>query len=64
MLDFPCAWEIQRTVGASLDHHPKCSSVEGSNSGMGGPGLLCDCGAIRKEWERMKSESTKEEPKP
>ncbi len=57
MIDFPCAWEIQNTVGATLAHDPKCSSVEGSNDGMGGPGFLCDCGAIIREWFRLKDET-------
>ncbi len=57
MLDFPCAWEIQKTVGSTLSHDPNCSSVEGSNGGMGGPGFLCDCGAITREWFRMKDEN-------
>lgn len=53
-LDFPTAWEIQNEVGPKLEHHPFCSSVPGWNK-LSGPALLCDCGAIRKEWERMKS---------
>jgi hypothetical protein len=52
--DFPTAWEIQKTVGPTLDHHPRCSSVPGWDP-MSGPGLLCDCGAVRTEWERRKA---------
>lgn len=51
LLDYPTAWEIQHEVGPSLVHHNRCSSVPGW-SPMSGPGLLCDCGAVRLEWER------------
>lgn len=51
-VDFPTAWAIQREVGATLNHDPNCSSVEGSNNGMGGSMWLCDCGAIEAECER------------
>jgi hypothetical protein len=52
-IDYPTAWEIQKSDGfEQLPHHPKCSSVKGSNGGMGGPGLLCDCGELEKEWKR------------
>ena len=51
--DIPTAWRIQREVGDQLDHHDRCSSVPGSNSGMGGPVWLCDCDAVRDYWERM-----------
>lgn len=61
MLDFPTAWEIQKSVGATLDHHPECSSVPGSNRGMGGPALLCDCGAIEAEWKRLRAAQSEEE---
>lgn len=54
MIDFPCAWAIQKSVGTTLSHDPKCSSVEGSNGGAGGPGFLCDCGAVIREWFRRK----------
>lgn len=50
MLDFPTAWEIQRA--GLLTHDAKCSSVPGWSL-LSGPGLLCDCGAVRKEWERL-----------
>lgn len=56
MLDYPCAWEIQRRVGPTLEHHPRCSSVPGWDP-ISGPSFLCDCGAIVKEWERMRSEA-------
>lgn len=52
-LDFPTAWAIQREVGESLVHDPKCSSVPGWCA-MSGPGLLCDCGAVDREWERRR----------
>jgi hypothetical protein len=51
MLDFPTAWEIQKRGG--LEHHPRCSSVPGW-SPISGPGLLCDCGAVNAEWERLR----------
>lgn len=50
MLDFPTAWEIQRA--GALTHDEKCSSVPGWHP-MSGPGFLCDCGAVSKEWERL-----------
>lgn len=50
-LTFGDAWEIQHTVGPSLDHDPKCSSVPGHHP-LSGPALLCDCGAIVREWKR------------
>lgn len=49
-LDFPTAWAIQEKGG--LEHHPRCSSVPGW-SAISGPGLLCDCGAVVREWERQ-----------
>lgn len=55
-LDYPTAWKIQREVGASLVHHPRCSSVPGW-SAISGPGLLCDCGSIEREYERRLSGS-------
>ncbi len=51
-LDYPTGWAIQR--GYQLDHDPRCSSVEGSNGGMGGPAFLCDCGAIEIKWRELK----------
>jgi hypothetical protein len=53
-LDYPTAWAIQREVGETLQHDPHCSSVPGWNP-LSGPGLLCDCGAVRKEWKRRQS---------
>lgn len=50
-LDFPTAWKIQRET--TLDHDPECSSNPEHPSGMGGPHWLCDCGAVRREWERL-----------
>ena len=55
-LDYPTAWAIQKEVGATLDHHPRCSSVPGWHP-MSGPGFLCDCGAVEREWKRRKEES-------
>ena len=52
-LDFPTAWSIQHNRGEKLNHDPKCSSVPGHHP-LSGPGLLCDCGAVRKEWERLR----------
>lgn len=54
-LDYPTAWAIQKEAGETLDHHPKCSSVPRKGS-MSGPGFLCDCGALEREWERRKTE--------
>jgi hypothetical protein len=50
-LTFGDAWDIQHSVGPSLDHDPKCSSVPGWHP-LSGPALLCDCGAIEREWKR------------
>jgi hypothetical protein len=50
VLDFPTAWAIQEAGG--LTHHPRCSSVPGWHA-LSGPGLLCDCGAVRAEWTRL-----------
>lgn len=47
LIDFPTAWRVQKEVGPTLDHHPRCSSVPGWCR-MSGPGLLCDCGAVEK----------------
>ena len=52
VLDYPTAWAIQERGG--LTHHERCSSVEGWHP-LSGPGLLCDCGAIKREYERLKS---------
>lgn len=60
VLDYPTAWAIQHEVGDQLDHHERCSSVPGW-SAISGPGLLCDCGAIVREWER-RAVSTGEDP--
>jgi hypothetical protein len=53
-LDFPTAWAIQNEVGPTLDHDPHCSSVPGWHV-LSGPGLLCDCGAVRREWKRRRA---------
>lgn len=53
--DYPTAWAIQRSHGETLEHHPNCSSVPGWDP-ISGPGLLCDCGAVEREWERIKAE--------
>jgi hypothetical protein len=50
-LDYPTAWAIQKEVSPALDHDPRCSSVPGWHK-LSGPGLLCDCGAVEREWER------------
>lgn len=50
-LDYPTAWAIQNEVGPTLDHHPHCSSVPGWHP-MAGPAFLCDCDAVKLEWER------------
>ena len=52
-LDFPTAWTIQEEVGPDLAHNPRCSSVAGWDP-LSGPAFLCDCGAVRAEWERRK----------
>lgn len=52
--DFPTAWAIQKDRGEKLTHHPRCSSVPGW-SRLSGPGLLCDCGAVAAEWERLRA---------
>lgn len=54
-LDYPTAWAIQREVGTSLEHDPKCSSVPGHHP-MSGPAFLCDCGAVEREWYRRRAE--------
>ena len=51
--DYPTAWAIQRDRGPSLDHHEHCSSVPGWHPDAG-PTFLCDCGAVEKEWLRLR----------
>lgn len=51
--DFPTAWAIQQSHGATLEHHPRCSSVPGWDP-LSGPGFLCDCNAIQDEWRRIR----------
>lgn len=51
--DYPTAWAIQKDRGEKLNHHPRCSSVPGWDP-ISGPAFLCDCGAIEKEWNRLK----------
>lgn len=46
-LDFPTAWRIQ---GAGVACAPDCSAVVFNG------GFLCDCGAVRAEWERLVKE--------
>jgi hypothetical protein len=53
-LDYPTAWAIQKEVGTTLEHHPRCSSVPGWDP-ISGPGFLCDCGAVEREWERRRA---------
>lgn len=55
-LDYPTAWAIQKEVGNTLEHHPRCSSVPGWHP-LSGPGILCDCGAVELEWERRQEAS-------
>ena len=59
-IDYPTAWAIQKEVGDKLEHDPACSSVPGSNGGMGGPGFLCDCAAMPTEWARRAIEQEPE----
>lgn len=56
MLDYPTAWEIQKSVGAQLHHGPRCSAVPGHDP-ISGPSFLCDCGAITLEWERRRADA-------
>lgn len=56
-LDYPTAWAIQKSVGADLCHHPRCSSVPGW-SPISGPAFLCDCGAVVADWERRRATPT------
>lgn len=53
VLDYPTAWAIQKDRGTRLMHDELCSSLPGNP--MRGPHFLCDCGAVRKEWERIRS---------
>lgn len=53
--DYPSAWEIQNTVGPTLDHDPHCSSVPGW-SVLSGAGFLCDCGAVLAYWKEHYSD--------
>lgn len=49
MLDFPTAWNIQKT--RDLEHDLRCSAEQTDG------GLLCDCGAIESEWHRLRAEA-------
>ena len=49
-LDFKTAWAIQKELGHTLIHDPRCSSVAGWHP-LSGPHFLCDCGAVLKYWE-------------
>ncbi len=51
-LDYPTAWRIQHEVGDQLRHDPRCSSVEQADEPLAGPGLLCDCGAVIRDWKQ------------
>jgi hypothetical protein len=55
-LDFPTAWAIQRERGSMLAHQARCSSVPGWDP-ISGPSFLCDCGAIRDEWKRLREQA-------
>ena len=55
ILDPSTAWWIQNNV-VDLTHNPKCSSVPGWHP-LSGPGLLCDCGAVEREWKRRRAEA-------
>jgi hypothetical protein len=53
-IDFPLAWALQRDIGnSSPPHNKRCSCVAGWHA-MSGPGFLCDCGAIQKEWRKRR----------
>lgn len=56
-LDFPTAWAIQNEVGHTLQHGPRCSSVPGWDP-ISGPGFLCDCGAVLREFQRRQREAS------
>jgi hypothetical protein len=48
-IDFPTAWDMQRT--GRLDHmDDKCSASQTNGA------MLCDCGALNVEWETLKAE--------
>lgn len=50
-LDYPTAWTIQRE---GVEHFStECSAVPPEEGGhpLGGPALLCDCGAVVEEWK-------------
>jgi hypothetical protein len=58
MCDFPTGWRIQDEIGTtSPPHDPKCSCVPGHHP-LSGPALLCDCGAILREWRKRVKEQT------
>lgn len=46
-LDFPTAWRILEE-SPELAHDPRCSYEQTDG------GLLCDCGAVEREWERRR----------
>lgn len=48
-LDFPTAWRILRE-SPDLEHHLRCSYEQTDGA------LLCDCGAVEREWERRRDE--------
>lgn len=49
-IDFPMGWALQAEIGtAAPPHDPRCSCVPGHHP-LSGPGFLCDCGAIQREW--------------
>lgn len=50
-LDFPTAWAIQKK--RQLEHHERCSSVPGWHP-LSGPAFLCDCGAVKEEYARIR----------
>ena len=50
----PHVFVQELTVRAALDHAPRCSSIPGWHP-ISGPALLCDCGAIVREWERRRA---------
>lgn len=54
VLDYPTAWAIQKH--AAIPHGAMCSSVPGWHP-LSGAGLLCDCGSVQSEWERLKKEA-------
>ncbi len=46
--DLPTAWRIQSD---GIDHGRSCASVPGWHV-LSGPEMLCDCGAVLREWTR------------